>query len=66
MTNQTQQLHDLLSFLIREANAHGLPEIRISLPRARTMLADLKVTPAKPAQEKTPAYYKKLDKAFGF
>jgi hypothetical protein len=58
------QLHNLLSFLVRQADAHGLSEIRISTARARTILADLK--PSKPAPAKAePSYFRKLDKAFG-
>jgi hypothetical protein len=63
MTNK--QIHDLFSFLIREADIHNLPEIKISVARARTILADLKVETAKPTLQKTPAFHKKLDRAFG-
>lgn len=58
------QLHDLLSFLVRQADAQGMSEIRITTARARTMLADLK--PSKTAAPKAqPSYFRRLDKAFG-
>ncbi len=57
-------LHDLLSFLVRQADAHGLDNITISTARARTMLADLKPRKETKAPA-TPKYFQKLDKAFG-
>jgi len=60
----TTQIHDLLSFLVRQAEMHNMPEIRITTARARTILADMKAS--KPAPVKAePSHFRKLDKAFG-
>ena len=60
MKNTTQrQVADLLDFLIKDAERHGSTEIRMTVARARTILADLE-TPT-PATLKTPGFFKRLD-----
>lgn len=56
----SKELADLLKFEIRNAERHGLKEIRISVSRARTLLADID-TPT-PAKLKTPGFFHRLDK----
>jgi hypothetical protein len=62
MTNT--QIYDLLSFLVRQAEAHDLSEIRITTARARTILADMKASSPAPVKAE-PSHFQKLDKAFG-
>ena len=59
MKNTTQQVADLLGFLIKDAERHGLTEIRISVARARTILADLE-TPT-PKTLRMPRFFDRLD-----
>jgi hypothetical protein len=66
MINRNLQiLGDLLAFELRNAERHGLSEIRITAARARTILSDIRSITEKapaPKNRREPAYFNHLDK----
>lgn len=56
------ELEGLISFEIKLATHHDLPEIRITTARAKDLLAKIRVSIADKPEPKDPAYFRRLDR----